>query len=45
MQLLHLVLADGVWLATVVLGATALAEDAPRLSVPGLAAPGSASAR
>jgi heme a synthase len=45
MQLLHLILADAVWLATVVLGATALAEDAPRLSVPGLAASGSASAR
>jgi len=45
MQLIHLLLADGVWLATVLLGATALAEDAPRLSVPGLAEPGSASAR
>jgi heme A synthase len=45
MQLLHLLLADAVWLATVLLGAAALAEDAPRLSVPGLVEPGSASAR
>jgi heme A synthase len=45
MQLLHLLLADAVWLAAVLLGASALAEDAPRLAVPGLAAPGSASAR
>ena len=45
MQLLHLLLADAVWLAAVLLGATALAEDAPRLSVPGLVEPGSASAR
>jgi len=33
-----------VWLAPVLLGAAALAEDAPRLSVPGLAEPGSAPA-
>ena len=45
MQLVHLVLADAVWLAAVLLGATALAEGAPRLSVPELAEPGSASAR
>ena len=45
MQLLHLIFADAVWLATVLLGAAALAEDAPRLSVPGLVEPGSASAR
>jgi cytochrome c oxidase assembly protein subunit 15 len=45
MQLVHLLLADAVWLATVVLGATVLAEGAPRLSVPRLAEPGSASAR
>jgi|KBSSwiS6_1023812.scaffolds.fasta_scaffold00812_4 cytochrome c oxidase assembly protein subunit 15 len=45
MQLVHLLLADAVWLAAVLLGATALAEDAPRLSVPGLAETGSASAR
>lgn len=45
MQILHLLLADAVWLAAVLLGASALAEDAPRLAVPGLAAPGSASAR
>ena len=45
MQLVHLLLADAVWLATVLLGATALAEDAPRLTVPGMAAPRSASAR
>ncbi len=45
MQLVHLVLADAVWLAAVLLGATALAEDAPRLSVPELAEPGSASVR
>jgi heme A synthase len=45
MQLLHLLLADAVWLAAVLLGASALAEDAPRVAVPGLAAPGSASAR
>jgi len=44
MQLVHLLLADAVWLATVLLGATALAEDAPRLSVPRLAEPGSAAA-
>jgi len=44
MQLVHLLLADAVWLATVLLGAAALAEDAPRLSVPGLAEPGSAPA-
>ncbi len=31
LQLLHLVLADGVWLCVVALGAQALAEDAPRL--------------
>jgi hypothetical protein len=35
MQLLHLLLADAVWLAAVLLGASALAEDAPRLAVPG----------
>jgi cytochrome c oxidase assembly protein subunit 15 len=45
MQLVHLLLADAVWLATVLLGAAALAEGAPRLSVPGLVEPGSASAR
>jgi len=45
MQLLHLLLADAVWLALVVLGAAALAEDAPRLAVHGLGEPGSASAR
>jgi heme A synthase len=45
MQLIHLLLADAVWLATVLLGGAALAEDAPRLSVPGLVEPGSASAR
>ncbi|HTS80952.1 MAG TPA: COX15/CtaA family protein [Myxococcaceae bacterium] len=45
MQLLHLFLADAVWLALVVLGAAALAEDAPRLAVQGLGEPGSASAR
>jgi cytochrome c oxidase assembly protein subunit 15 len=45
MQLVHLVLADAVWLAAVLLGATALAEDAPRLSVPELGEPGSASVR
>ena len=45
MQLVHLVLADAVWLAAVLLGAKALAEDAPRLSVPELAEPGSASVR
>jgi heme a synthase len=45
MQLIHLLLADAVWLAMVLLAAAALAEDAPRLAVPGLAAPGSASAR
>jgi cytochrome c oxidase assembly protein subunit 15 len=45
MQLVHLVLADAVWLAGVLLGATALAEGAPRLSVPELPEPGSASVR
>ncbi|MGZ6164300.1 MAG: COX15/CtaA family protein [Myxococcaceae bacterium] len=45
LQLVHLLLADGVWLAAVLLGASALATDAPRLAVPGLAEPGSASAR
>jgi heme A synthase len=45
MQLVHLLLADAVWLAAVLLGASALALDAPRLAVPGLAKPGSASAR
>jgi len=45
MQLVHLLLADAVWLAAVLLGGAALAEDAPRLSVPGLVEPGSASAR
>jgi heme a synthase len=45
MQLIHLLLADAVWLATVLLGGAALAEDVPRLSVPGLVEPGSASAR
>ena len=45
MQLVHLLLADSVWLAAVLLGAAALAADAPRLAVPGLAEPGSASAR
>lgn len=45
MQLVHLLLADAVWLAAVLLGASALAGDAPRLAVPGLAEPGSASAR
>jgi heme A synthase len=45
LQLLHLLLADGVWLAAVLLGASALATGAPRLAVPGLAEPGSASAR
>ena len=44
-QLVHLLLADGVWLATVLLGAAALATDAPRLAIPGMAEPGSASAR
>jgi cytochrome c oxidase assembly protein subunit 15 len=33
LQLLHLVLADGVWLSVVALAACALAEDAPRLHV------------
>lgn len=33
LQLLHLTLADLVWLATVALAATALAADAPRLAV------------
>ena len=32
LQLLHLVLADAVWLAVVALGAQALAVDAPRLA-------------
>lgn len=45
MQLVHLLLADAVWLAAVLLGAAALSADAPRLAVPGLAEPGSASAR
>jgi cytochrome c oxidase assembly protein subunit 15 len=45
MQMVHLLLADAVWLAAVLLGAAALAEDAPRLAVPGLAEPGSASVR
>ena len=45
MQLVHLLLADAVWLAAVLLGGEALAEDAPRLSVPGLVEPGSASVR
>src|SRR5215470_4107272 len=45
MQLVHLLLADAVWLAAVLLGGAALAEDAPRLSVPGLVEPGSASVR
>jgi cytochrome c oxidase assembly protein subunit 15 len=45
MQMVHLLLADGVWLAAVLLGAAALAEDAPRLAVSGLAEPGSASVR
>lgn len=45
MQLVHLVLADAVWLAAVLLAAAALAADAPRLAVPGLAEPRSASAR
>jgi len=45
MQLVHLLLADAVWLAAVLLGACALATDAPRLAVPGLAEAGSASAR
>ncbi|HEY1905626.1 MAG TPA: COX15/CtaA family protein [Myxococcaceae bacterium] len=45
MQMVHLLLADAVWLAAVLLGAAALAEDAPRLAVPGLVEPGSASVR
>jgi cytochrome c oxidase assembly protein subunit 15 len=45
MQLVHLLLADAVWLAAVLLGAAALAADAPWLAVPELAEPGSASAR
>lgn len=45
MQLVHLLLADAVWLAAVLLGAAALAGDAPRLAVPGLAEPGSVSVR
>ncbi|HZJ53573.1 MAG TPA: COX15/CtaA family protein [Myxococcaceae bacterium] len=45
MQLVHLLLADAVWLAAVLLGASALAEDAPRLAVARLSEPGSASAR
>jgi cytochrome c oxidase assembly protein subunit 15 len=45
MQIVHLLLANGVWLAAVLLGAAALAEDAPRLAVSGLAEPGSASVR
>lgn len=45
LQLVHLLLADAVWLAAVLLGAAALAAGAPRLAVPGLAEPGSASAR
>ena len=34
MQLVHLLLADAVWLAVVLLAAQALAENAPRLAVP-----------
>jgi len=45
MQLTHLFLAEAVWLATVLLGASALADGAARLTVPGLAEPGSVSAR
>ena len=45
MQLTHLFLADAVWLATVLLGASALADGAARLTVPGLAEAGSVSAR
>ena len=45
MQLVHLLLADAVWLAAVLLGASALATGTPRLAVPGLAQAGSASAR
>jgi heme a synthase len=35
LQLLHLLLADAVWLAVVALAAQALALDAPRLQLPG----------
>jgi len=45
MQLTHLFLADAVWLATVLLGASVLADGAARLTVPGLAEAGSVSAR
>jgi heme A synthase len=45
LQLVHLVLADLVWLSVVALGATALAEDAPRLSVASGAEAGAPSAR
>jgi cytochrome c oxidase assembly protein subunit 15 len=38
LQLVHLVLADVVWLSVVALGAVALAEEAPRLAVPAAAA-------
>jgi heme A synthase len=37
MQLVHLLLADGVWLAVVLLASRALAEGAPRMAVPGVA--------
>ncbi len=40
LQLLHLLLADGVWLAVVALLAHALAQDAPRLHVPARAEAG-----
>jgi heme A synthase len=38
MQLVHLLLADAVWLAVVLLGSQALAENAPRLAAPAAAA-------
>ena len=44
-QLTHLFLADAVWLAAVLLGASALEDGAARLTVPGLAEAGSVSAR
>ena len=45
MQLLHLLLADLLWLAVVLLGARALAEDAPRLAMAPLPAAEPASLR
>ncbi|MGO8968485.1 MAG: COX15/CtaA family protein [Myxococcaceae bacterium] len=45
LQLLHLVLADVVWLSLVALAARALAVDAPRLRLPAPAAPALRAAR